>query len=532
MPTSRPSHSSPDSPLVLGPTENDTQSPNNHMSPLTNPPENGPILTEQNHAPHMDSSQLLNPQELRVPVQNPPSINTTRSNTPSPSHTNSMGTSPNHLGGSSEFPPATSPIPPGTNLSTDYSSTESLDAASLEHAETLLRIVTPLRFEEEGESSGLEEEEEEEEEERGGGEEEEEEERGGEEEGGATECSSVHVSEWGLEHTLRLQGEDEEGWVGEGGYQEGEESGEMEGDRMEDTLTPADCASAQESGGGETNKPSDTHTSIPTVGNISMSPSHTTESDTGTIQNPDSPFSLSDLCLPTTPQSASQQPVPNSGLSSWWAEALAETQDMDDIDALVEQLDATVAERGRREEQEKVADEGRRREGEGEAVAGGEGSERKAAATARPGLAGEEGGASGVSSLSLTEQQGKSSSIALSPPTTDSIHTKRNRSITSSRESLDSVGRKKDQSARSSRSPSPSTASTGSAPSDKVAYIVQAGRLVRLALQYEREREYEEAFDLFKAAVDVLLNGVQSERGYELFYTSHDYHVSCDMLCQ
>ena len=41
--------------------------------------------------------------------------------------------------------------------------------------------------------------------------------------------------------------------------------------------------------------------------------------------------------------------------------------------------------------------------------------------------------------------------------------------------------------------------------------MVQAGRLIKQALSYERKAEYQEAFDLFKAGVDVLLNGVQSE---------------------
>ena len=41
--------------------------------------------------------------------------------------------------------------------------------------------------------------------------------------------------------------------------------------------------------------------------------------------------------------------------------------------------------------------------------------------------------------------------------------------------------------------------------------MVQAGRLIKQALSYERNAEYQEAFDLFKAGVDVLLNGVQSE---------------------
>jgi len=43
------------------------------------------------------------------------------------------------------------------------------------------------------------------------------------------------------------------------------------------------------------------------------------------------------------------------------------------------------------------------------------------------------------------------------------------------------------------------------------AYAVQAGRLIAQALESESQGDYEEAFDLMKAGVDVLLNGVQSE---------------------
>ena len=41
--------------------------------------------------------------------------------------------------------------------------------------------------------------------------------------------------------------------------------------------------------------------------------------------------------------------------------------------------------------------------------------------------------------------------------------------------------------------------------------MVQAGRLITQALAYEGSGDYEEAFDLYKAGVDLLLNGVQSE---------------------
>ncbi len=84
------------------------------------------------------------------------------------------------------------------------------------------------------------------------------------------------------------------------------------------------------------------------------------------------------------------------------------------------------------------------------------------------------------------------------------------RSTTSSMESLGSVGKRRKT---KSRSPSPATQSKQGSPlpSSKSAYIVQAGRLIKKGLEYERSGEYKDAFDLFKAGVDVLLNGVQSK---------------------
>lgn len=64
---------------------------------------------------------------------------------------------------------------------------------------------------------------------------------------------------------------------------------------------------------------------------------------------------------------------------------------------------------------------------------------------------------------------------------------------------------------RGSRSPSPAQRHSSPSASDKGAYVVQAGRLITQALAYEGSGDYEEAFDLYKAGVDLLLNGVQSE---------------------
>ena len=55
--------------------------------------------------------------------------------------------------------------------------------------------------------------------------------------------------------------------------------------------------------------------------------------------------------------------------------------------------------------------------------------------------------------------------------------------------------------------------------------MVQAGRLIKQALSYERNAEYQEAFDLFKAGVDVLLNGVQSEESVRVCIDLHVAHL-------
>lgn len=63
-----------------------------------------------------------------------------------------------------------------------------------------------------------------------------------------------------------------------------------------------------------------------------------------------------------------------------------------------------------------------------------------------------------------------------------------------------------------SQSPSPLPRRPSPSAKRDAAYVVQAGRLISQALLYERDGEFEEAFDLLKAGVDLLLNGVQSER--------------------
>ncbi len=62
-----------------------------------------------------------------------------------------------------------------------------------------------------------------------------------------------------------------------------------------------------------------------------------------------------------------------------------------------------------------------------------------------------------------------------------------------------------------SGSPSPQQRRPSPSAKREAAYVVQAGRLISKALLYEKEGEWDEAFDLLKAGVDILLNGVQSK---------------------
>ena len=62
----------------------------------------------------------------------------------------------------------------------------------------------------------------------------------------------------------------------------------------------------------------------------------------------------------------------------------------------------------------------------------------------------------------------------------------------------------------SSQSPSPRQRKPSPSAKRDAAYVVSAGRLISKALTSEQDGDYDEAFDLLKAGVDVLLNGVQS----------------------
>ena len=84
-------------------------------------------------------------------------------------------------------------------------------------------------------------------------------------------------------------------------------------------------------------------------------------------------------------------------------------------------------------------------------------------------------------------------------------------SRTSSSDSIGSQGGKAQGSNSNSRSPSPPQREANPRLKDKNAYVIQASKLISRALQYEQQEEYQEAFDLLKAGVDLLLNGVQSK---------------------
>ena len=377
-------------------------------------------------------------------------------------------------------------------MSTDYSSTESIDEACTEHAQRLLKIVTPPELGEESEGEG----------------------------------GEVGVSEWGLEHTLKLRGDAEEE---EGGEEWGLEhtlklrgdAEEEEGGEELDTLTPADCEKARQktSKEEETKSSEPQPTTLPTTSSFHTPEKSDTDTGRGTPPPPDSPFSLSCLGLPTTPltpTAASLQPR-LEGPMSWWAEALAETENMEDIDALVDQLEGAAgsSSAATKREEKKKNEEEEEEGGEGAVV-----KSQESEMTLTGNKAEDSGSADeNVSPIPAGEGEDESKSVSVpGVPKQSGANSAEGRGVSSASavntnpaSHHSSIVMATKTTPLPSRSPSPSA--TSPAPSEEVAYIAQAGRLIRQALQYEQEREFEEAFDLFKAAVDVLLNGVQSEEG-------------------
>ena len=198
----------------------------------------------------------------------------------------------------------------------------------------------------------------------------------------------------------------------------------------------------------------------------------------------------------------SSQPAPlEVEATDWWSQALAATQEIsDDFDALVEEnehkclevtpngtLTAPLEEEGTHEPLIEANDI-----------------------------------SSNTTINSTSESEGPTKSLgkpAHTPGTMDLLvagtHTGMP-SRTSSSESIGSQGGKVQGSNPNSRSPSPPQREANPHIKDKNAYVIQASKLISRALQYEQEGEYQEAFDLLKAGVDLLLNGVQSKgRGGE-----------------
>ena len=172
-----------------------------------------------------------------------------------------------------------------------------------------------------------------------------------------------------------------------------------------------------------------------------------------------SPMPEAELDLPSTPK-----PLPGandaSGMDDWWSEALAQNRDIDDFDSLIDKLDVP--------------------------------SPRKSAP-----------GTKGKASPEKPPMQ------KLSPRSSPALDG-------SSRDRDYKEGRAE---VKKSQSPQLGANERRSSPSIETgAYIVQAGKLITQGLEYEQLGELDEAFDLFKAGVDVLLNGVQSKINVTLAY--------------
>ena len=211
---------------------------------------------------------------------------------------------------------------------------------------------------------------------------------------------SVFVSEWGVEHTLKLKEE------------EGENSSAMK--------------EVEQDG---------THTSPPNDGARAASPSNLPEPTIASIPEEKS-------------STAAQR-----GEGTWWSQALAETRDIDDFDSLIDNIDSTP----------------------------------KTSSSSKP--------------ISDSSSHACSSSpFSLSPSSIDFE--------TDGHRQLASEGKSKSPSPFSDTSPRDRRTSPAVDSGD---YVVQAGKLISQGLQFEIDKDYKEALDLFKAGVDVLLNGVQSE---------------------
>ena len=344
-----------------------------------------------------------------------------------------------------------------------------------------------------------------------------------------TVVGSVKITEWGLEHNLSLR--DEEGAPTAPDYTTTLPDISEEEDRLKSLSSGGGIAhegqSREDQGRGE----ADLNDSVSTSGESSSEsgslPAGTNSLGGGLVfpqgdaealpgVNADSPLDAEtdvppkkapedsldllnfDLNLPPTAAR------PNAGASSngfdWWGEAFAETQNMtDDFDTLVEQLD-----------------ENSPAPGAARARLSAPQSQQPSHGALKPAKS----DSSIVDSVKSLGEVTSSSEQVLTGETGATGHRK-SRSLlrrlsdqmnSSPTESQGSAGKdRKSSSATNSRSPSPSRRRNSPSISDSNAYVIQAGRLIAKALEFEQGKEWGDAFDLFKAAVDVLLNGVQSE---------------------
>ena len=377
-----------------------------------------------------------------------------------------------------------------------------------------------------------------------------------------TRVGSVQITEWGLEHNLKLRDSDSPVE-----FVSTLISDSQEGDSQRpshtavvstDAVTGLSSDSEQSSSESSDSSPSDFCSGLNltqqlsvgfptcTSGSKSDQPPSTTSAEGSKKKTLEDSLDL--LNFDTTILPARQNNNGATGGLDWWAEALAETHNItDDFDTLVEKLE---------EDGGTLQDAHGSTQGDGMQNRTSAGPTSSSRIDTLPQLPENLTGSNlGPSVPQKSEEKGMTASVSgvlpkdntpeagpLKPAKSESsltavddlrvkglTHTHSgseqllptsitrsiaesklaSRSAHSSTDSLGSLGRKSG-SRTNSRSSSPAPHQRGSA-ADQGAYVVQAGRLIGKGLEFERSGEYQEAFDLFKAAVDLLLNGVQSE---------------------
>ena len=249
---------------------------------------------------------------------------------------------------------------------------------------------------------------------------------------------SVYVSEWGVEHTLKLKEEEK---MKDFAVKEEKEEEEEEEEEEEDNV------------GTELSDTAQLHDLEPTTTTIPEEPSSTNQHPSSEKASQDGKSTIT--AVPRETALTTQEPLSEkSGEGNWWSQAMAETHDIDDFDSLIETIDSSSTSR-----------------------------------------------ATSSSKTINDERYGLSSSpFSLSPSSID----------------IETDGHRQLSGGQRSKSPSPLSESshnrrTSPSSSDTSDYIMQAGKLIAQGLQFEQDKDYKEALDLFKAGVDVLLNGVQSK---------------------